>query len=553
MNLTPTVALSNSTLTIPAGASVAPVNLGNVINFSIMLRRPMSITEYADGVIAGTNKILSYVDFCNQFNSLDTDISLISDFATATGFTIVDSHAPSATIKLSGTVSQINSAFGITLNTVTIADRSYMSYDGTMHIPSVLDTVIEYVLGLDFSVTISREAVPYDGSISQTAVSLTPPQVATAYNFPAGDGYGVCVGIMEWGGGWTTSNLTSSFSPLGLSNPTITSVLTDGGTNNPGDNNGSPEVMLDIYCAAGVAPKARYVTYFGYGAGSSSPTAGSNWYNNFNTAIHDTTNSPSVLSTSWGAGETSYWNSTYVSATDNVLAQAVTLGITILVSSGDSGSTWGQSTTEVLYPSSSRYVTACGGTSLQLSGSSRSTEVAWTDSGGGLSTYQSIQSWQSGLTYTTYSTGGVSGSATTLTVRGVPDIAGNADPNTGYTFNWGNSNTRSQYGGTSAVCPLMAGMVARLNQLTGNRLGFANTFFYANPSAFTDITSGENAVYVNGYKTTSGWDAVTGLGVPIGTTLYKLMHTGSTFPKQNFGFRGTGPTYPRITQGARTD
>ena len=550
MDLLPKVILANSEIITPTEATTL-IDDDSIISFNIIIRRPESVIDYASSVMTGDNPILSYTDFSDRFGSSDSDIALVTDFANTAGFTIEDAHATSATMRLTGTAAQINTAFEITLHTITLSDRSYMSYTGSLQVPAALDGAIEHILGLDTSVRFGRIKNPAS-SISQATVSLTPPQVAAAYNFPTNNGYGQCIGILEWGGGYTTQNLTSSFSPLGLANPTTVDILTDGATNNPSDAGDSGEVMLDIYVAGGVCPNSLFAMYFGGGNGSPS---GLNWYNNFNAAIHDTVNNPCVLSVSWGGGEVSYWPSNYPPIFDNLFSQTVVLGITMLCASGDYGSTWGSSSPEVLYPASSTYVTACGGTTLQLSGSTRSSETGWTGSGGGLSVRESLQSWQSGLSYTTYAyPSGPAGSPASLTVRGVPDIAGNADPSTGYQFYYSSSNTLIQAGGTSAVCPLMAGLIARLVQLSGARIGFANSFFYANPGAFYDVTVGENAAQVNGYTCTAGWDAVTGLGVPIGTSLYKILNVGPAYPKKNFGFRPTsGPTYPRISTGARVN
>jgi kumamolisin len=556
MDLNTKIPLANSSVTLPSNAiSITPMDNTIEMHATIMLRRPLwnnqSMIDYADGIINGTIKdTLSYADFAQHFSAKQADIDDVVNFVKQSNLTVIEASLAAATVKVSGSVANFNAAFNITLDIVQMTNYKFVGYNGILMIPASLDGVIEYVLGLHNPIKLKHLAIPA-ASISAAETALTPIQVAAAYNFPTNDGYGACVGIIEYGGGYTTQNLTSTFSQLGYANPTIVDVLVDGGTNNPGDSNGAPEVMLDIYCCGGVVPKAKLAIYFGYGGGDSSPVPGSNWYDPINTAIHDTTNSPSVLSISWGAGELSYWTPTTISATDAILAQAVTMGVTVCVSSGDNGSTWGGTEEEVLYPASSRYVLGVGGTTLQLSGNSRSSEVAWSDSGGGISAYQAIQSWQSGLTTKAYPSGTVS----SLTVRGVPDISANADPNTGYQFYWGTGNTYSQYGGTSAAAPLIAGMIARINQLTGKRIGYANTLFYANPSAFYDITSGENAAVIStGYSATSGWDAVTGLGVPNGSNIFRLVNTGAVYPNTNFGFRpSTGAVWPRITTGARPD
>jgi kumamolisin len=84
-------------------------------------------------------------------------------------------------------------------------------------------------------------------------------------------------------------------------------------------------------------------------------------------------------------------------------------------------------------------------------------------------------------------------------------------------------------------------------------LGFLNTLFYNNINIFRDVTSGNNACPLStGYSARAGWDACTGWGSIVGTSLYQLLHVGTTYPKQNYGFRpSTGSAYPRKTTGAR--
>ena len=170
-----------------------------------------------------------------------------------------------------------------------------------------------------------------------------------------------------------------------------------------------------------------------------------------------------------------------------------------------------------------------------------------------------IPSWQSGKGYSTKT---YTGTIASLTTRGVPDMAAMA---TGYKFYWYDytsnlsgypkPNVQGTFLGTSAVAPLLAGMMARINQLAGRRIGFINSDLYnAQNTAFNDITTGSNTLLsgTTGYQATTGWDACTGLGSPKANEIYKLYHTGSTFPKVANGFRPSiGTTYPRVSSGVR--
>ena len=156
-----------------------------------------------------------------------------------------------------------------------------------------------------------------------------------------------------------------------------------------------------------------------------------------------------------------------MTAMDEAFQAAATLGVTVCVASGDNGSSDGvtDGADHVDFPASSSFALACGGTSLQATPSSISGEVVWNDganggaSGGGVSTFFATPTWQSSVSASTQ------GGRSPLTKRGVPDVAGNADPQTGYQVRVDGSHT--VIGGTSAVAPLWAALITRLNQLSG--------------------------------------------------------------------------------------
>jgi kumamolisin len=369
---------------------------------------------------------------------------------------------------------------------------------------------------------------------------LTPPQIATAYSVPPGDGYGIKIGIISLNGGFLQSDLNKSFADLiaaGLLPPTtitpvINQVLLDGstGTFNVNDQ-GSGENTVDIYCIATLVPKAKITLYSGL---------------YFNTTIdRAVSDGCHIISISWATTESS--------SLETNLASAAAANIAVCVASGDWGSTFpGQTTVQVCYPSSSPHVISVGGTKLTLNtNNTRATEIddnrdpsfpsTW-GGGGGVSTIFSLPSWQSNLYYTPI-TNEVTGSPTALNARGLPDISAPMNPYALY-FN----GIVYGFGGTSLGTPVIAGILARIQQSTGVQRGSAawNTIFYSNKGAFFDITVGSNNTGItSGYAGTVGWDAVTGLGAPTVTSIYSAIQHGETFPKQNHGFRSNGQAYPR--------
>jgi kumamolisin len=245
------------------------------------------------------------------------------------------------------------------------------------------------------------------------------------------------------------------------------------------------------------------------------PNTDAGFLNAITTAIHDTTNKPSVISISWGSAE-SAWTSQAMTAMDEAFQAAATLGLTVCVASGDNGSSDGvtDGADHVDFPASSSFVLACGGTSLRATSSAIDSEVVWNDganggaSGGGVSSVFARPAWQAALKAVD-----TQGKSVALAQRGVPDVAGNADPATGYEVRV--DGTASVIGGTSAVAPLWAALIARVNQLSGKPGGFLNPQLYKNPQALRDIISGNNG----DFAAASGWDACTGLGSPNGAAL----------------------------------
>ena len=513
---------------------------------SIYLKRDkhdngMSLKEYADAVAAGTHPILSHDEFAYQFGTVQDQMDLVIEWASRNGLTLVSSSLATATVKVSGTPEQFNSLFGITLKMAKTDDGyNYQTYDGTIMIPSDIDDVVKMVMGFDKKPIFKNRAVIFNPIESQTVsphayptkVAVTPVQVANAYNVPAGDGYGGCVGILEFtsGGyviGYNAADINGSFTRIGLTPPTVVDVLVNDATRS---ETSDEETMLDIYCAGGVVPRAKVVVY-------TAPNDGQGFIDAVLATSTDTINMPSAIGISWG-GEEIIGNGDYLS---DAFQACVAVGITCFSSAGDTGAT------DLVpdYPATNAYQIACGGTAIYLKpDGSWDNEAAWTTNGaggGGISGFIPRPSWQNGLTYTTITAGGP-GSATALPFRGYPDVSAPGDPSTGYVFRLNGSLV--QVGGTSASAPFLAGMLCRLTQLWGRRTSFANTLFYANTQAFTDIVLGNNrAGYTTGYTTTAGWDACTGLGSPKGDELYKLFHVKLNENKKETKKNEKNPTF----------
>jgi kumamolisin len=518
------VILKGSERAAVQGAQVlAPADATERLEVSMIIRRRgrKALQTRVAQLAAGdrTTGTLSREEFAKEHGADPVDLAAVRKFAAAHGLTVVQEHAARRTVVLSGTVAEFNDAFSVRLQKFSHPEGAYRGRIGAIMLPQELDGVVEAVLGLDNR----PQAKPHfrvrpvgNGKkkhAKEAATSFTPTQVASLYGFPSGTGAGQCVAIIELGGGFRAADLTTYFASLNVGTPKVAAVSVDHGENAPtGDANGPDgEVMLDIEVVGSIAPAASIVVYF-------TPNTDAGFLDAVTTAIHDTTNKPSVISISWGGAE-STWTAQAMTAMDDAFQAAATMGITVCVASGDSGSTDGVAGggDHVDFPASSPFALGCGGTTLKATQSSIN-EVVWNDgadggaSGGGISSFFPAPIWQQGKKAIQ-----TDGTTIALTKRGVPDVAGDADPETGYDVLI--DGTKTVIGGTSAVAPLWAGLIARINQTSGAPVGYLNPQLYNKPQALRDITLGNNG----DFAAAMGWDACTGLGTPNGPALQSVM------------------------------
>lgn len=502
---------------------IGPANPNEIVDVTIRLRpksgkKPfLDPEEYKKPV--KDRKIFSRKEFEQSHGADPESMTRVEAFAREHKLLVKEKSAPRRTIVLSGTVAAMNDAFGVQLKEYEHPGGKYRGRTGPVQLPAELQNYVEGVFGLDNR----PQAKPHfrrrhgRGGVRAAAVNLsyTPVQVAGFYDFPANaDGTGECIALIELGGGYKNTDLTAYWKQLGLAKtPTVSAVSVGSGSNQPTGNANGPdgEVMLDIEVAGAIAPGSKIVAYF-----ADNTDAG--FLNAITTAAHDSTNNPSIISISWGGPESS-WTQQAMTSMDEAFQAAAAMGITVTVAAGDDGSTDGvtDGSSHVDFPASSPNVLACGGTKLVTSGSEITSEVVWNElannegaTGGGVSAVFPLPSWQNAA--------GVPPSANPGqgTGRGVPDVAGDADPSTGYVTRV--DGKPDVIGGTSAVAPLWAGLVALINQSVGKPVGFINALLYqaGDPSGdFNDIVSGSNGAYSAG----PGWDACTGLGSPVGSKI----------------------------------
>jgi len=505
-----------------AGARlVGPAPAEERIEVSVVVRRVPAGRDLPDAAELGALPAVAQprVDreaFAAAHGATADELAKVEDFAHDHDLEVVEVSAARRTVVLAGTVAAMNAAFGVELGSYEYEEGTYRGRTGPVHIPADLADIVEGVFGLDDR----PQARPHfrlgvtQGAFTPRAVGgvFTPPELAALYNFPAGaDGSGECIAIIELGGGHRRADLKAYFGELGLPTPRVTAVSVDGGRNRPtGDpNSADAEVMLDIEVAGAVAPAARIAVYY-------APNSDRGFLDALTTAVHDTHRKPSVVSISWGAPEVA-WTDQAIHAFDQACQEAAVVGVTILCAAGDDGSNdrVGDNLAHTDFPASSPHVLACGGTRLEAAGGAISSEVVWNEpgggaTGGGVSDVFDLPPWQAAVGVP------VSANPDHHQGRAVPDAAADADPQTGYLVRV--DGQEFPIGGTSAVSPLFAGLLARVNQQLGRPVGFLTPLLYGKLAAagvFNDIVVGSNGAYDAG----PGYDACTGWGSIDGTKL----------------------------------
>jgi kumamolisin len=534
----------------PEAHVVGLADPGHRITVTVYLRRnphatPGPALKAMDSQLPKDRKYLSNVEVEATFGADPADIAKVEAYARTSGLIVLESHVARRSVLLSGTVDQFNAAFGVELKQFETPSEHYRGQEGPVHVPPELDGIVVGVFGLENRRVgkphIRRPkqplAVSGDGLPDNT---YFPPELATIYNFPSNlDGSGECIGIFvfnDQGGGYSLQAIQKYFSQVlvpPLTVPEVVNVVVMGKGNDPHfippqQQSNSPdstvEVMLDIQMAGSLAPGAKLVMYF-------TDFTRQGWVNAISQAVNDTTNNPSVLSISYGNPEdaSELFPGDMVEVVSGTLETAKAKGITVCVASGDNGSTDGvaDGNQHVDFPASSPWVLGCGGTTLKSSNGRRTSETVWNQdesgggaggaSGGGVSTVfgppDSAYQADAGVPSPSSGTGG----------RGVPDVSGLADPNTGVQVVdvRGDFDKQNTSGGTSATAPLWAALIARINQGLQARTGFLNTLLYTKFSTgvLFDVTEGDNGNFQAG----PGWDPCTGLGSPDGGALLNAL------------------------------
>ncbi len=547
------------------------------ISITITVRRrpgapALPTQEHWASTPPGERHYISSEEFAEKYGADPADLDRVAEFAARHGLKVEEKNVSERTVILSGTVSQVNTAFALELShyereseamehhqgpvgeskSTKSKTEVYRGYEGDVHLPADLAPIVEGVFGLDTRRMARRSIVPLP-----TITPLTPPQVAKLYDFPTPNHHihKETIGVLEFSDpltgtcGYLPSDINSYFTTAlgigpGFVTPHLTDIGVNGASNTPSGFNDA-EVTLDIMVSGSVAQGAHINVYF-------TTWDENGWVRAIKRAVHPHAGErrPSVLSISWDWAEFDSlghlsWTKATIDAVSATFQEAAMFGMTVFVASGDDGSNCQvyDGKAHVYYPESDPWVTSCGGTTIGNVAGSSFTEVTWTDNGitgGGISDVFDLPHWQR------HANVPLSVNPGHRKGRGVPDIAGYAN---GYEIVLGGASSPGWWG-TSETAPLYAGLIAIINADLGERVGYLNPTLYSHRASgvFRDIADGRSNTTggAPGYVSVPGWDACTGLGSVKGRALLKLLHREERRDEEQFTGKVSGLVYDRF-------
>ena len=509
---------------------------------------------------------MTHAELRRRYGPIAGSVKLVEKFAKSFKLRVIETATDRRSIRLSGRAADVSRAFNTEFEEFELKGNKFFAPVRPLQMPADWRGVVEAVLGIHSS---PHSSPRRHSSIHEKKPAATLPDLARAYEFPPDfNGTGETIGLIEFGGGFRLEDIKAFCSRMGLVEPSITVVEIGSGKNHPAsrraihdlvdamsgkltlaakteqsdsflDAQSTFEVTMDVEILAALAPAAHIVVYFASGGEQG-------LYHAISHAVHDKRHRPSILSVSWSLAEPDI-SDIELNAIENLLIEAAHLGITVCASSGDWGALNGSRNGQpsVNYPASSPHCLACGGTSGKIDSAGISEEEVWNAthygvkgaSGGGVSARFQLPRWQRHAKVPERPRGGPG--------RGVPDVAGLADPRYGCELLIAGRTVASA--GTSAVAPMWAALVARLNQALGRRCGHFHSHIYqlgsSHAAALRPVLKGNNGLYRAG----KGWNACVGYGTPRGEELLAhLRHELDVSEKATLSSRTKSKSNPAV-------
>jgi kumamolisin len=513
---------------VPGAIATARTNPHATVEVSLKLRRKKKLPP----LDARPAAAITRAELEDRYGASEQDVDTVVAAFISLGLKLVSASAATRTVRLSGSVAALETAFQVKLFNYTSSRGDYRGRIGPLSVPADVRPLVEGVFGLDNRRVVRKRRQPPSGARAARSASVPaewykPAELAKHYNFPPGNGAGQAVGVLEFGGGYFPNDLKEFCSLASVAVPNVTAISVDGTATDRKDG-AEGEVMLDIEVIAGVCPAAHIVAYFGQWTEQG-------WLAILDAAVHDKTNDPGVLSVSWGEAEDAdIWTAQAMTQINETLQEAAMLFVSVCVAAGDDGSSdaVGDGHAHVDFPGSSPYVLSVGGTTIP-SKTGTAPDVVWFEgdglradnggsTGGGVSSVFPRPPWQSAITIQSVNPGSIAG-------RCVPDLAANADWNASPYLLVVDGSSQPN-GGTSAATPLCASLLTLINAMPGaKRAGYVTPVLYGQRAGATgtvganccsDVLSGNNSTdKLGGYSAGPGYDAVSGWGTPEGAKL----------------------------------
>jgi uncharacterized repeat protein (TIGR01451 family) len=467
-------------------------------------------------------KYLTTDEFNARFAPSEEDYNRVIAHAKELGLSISGTHSNRLLLNAIGSAEAVQNGFNLHLHHYQLPNgRKFHAPSNDPEFPEEIAAIVKGVVGLDNHAV--RRPYHYCKETGEIFVTrsepnafpsgpgggFAPADLMTSYNLVGTptDGSGQAIALFELAS-YQASDINTYTSHFNLPPAKLKNVLVDGGSGT-GIN---AEVTLDIELALALAPQSEIYVYEG-------PNSDQGVLDTYNKIATD--NIAKQVSTSWGLGE-NLSTKQFLQSENAIFQQMAAQGQSIYAAAGDSGAYDDYSSTHsqalvVDDPASQPYIVGVGGTHLSVNPNTGAyaSESIWNNGlgngagGGGISTIWPIPSWQSKVA-----------TVSSKTTRNVPDVALNADTNSGYAiYHGGRWNI---YGGTSCAAPLWAAFTARVNQALAAAkkplLGFANPVLYtiglgaSYTTDFHDVTSGNNLHYAAavGYDNASGWGSFNG-------------------------------------------
>jgi kumamolisin len=496
---------------------VLPLRNGDQLNQYLHDVRDRSSPNY--------HKFLTPAQVTALYGPTAAQVQTVTEFLTAHGIKVTEISPYNTRIHATAKTSVLESAFGVAINDYNAGGKAFYSASGNPSLPANIAPLVSAVLGMDDAVTFTSHSVagPTPKGAGVGPSGFLPNQIATAYDWPditnTANASGVTIAIAT-AFSYRPADLAKFWATAGVPTHTVTKIAVD---NRP-TNVLNGETTLDIERSSSMSPGSSILVY--------------ECVNPAFVCFDDefaeiaTDNLADVVSTSWGAAESSNSLSSIGAEHQSFTILAVQ-GQTVFAAAGDNGSADGAAGTDNAdFPSSDPLVVAAGGTSLSLDGGNNiANETAWSGAGGADSVIFAVPSYQTGFINgaclgdltgdsadfgtTTGDLCGGSGNDS----RQSSDMSMDANPGTGYALYF--DGRWEVFGGTSFVAPELAGLFANLVKQAGGRVSTGGQLLYCagfGPNAgvdFHDITVGSNGKF----NAVVGWDHPTGFGTPDATIL----------------------------------